>query len=815
MIVNWRLALLLAAIVLPASAGFADGPFANPSFEVGTAGWTRYSYSVPPVGDPALPVTGGVGSGQVFDAIPPSTIPNGDVVCGMQCDEGVAKNGGVYQVRYDWDGGPGTIYVTARAYSEWPDEMGPYPDGCGVRMGLVAGAVSDRSAVTNWVWFPWGPGWATRSVSVPGNGTYTLFIESYQPYPSLICSTLWDNVTWEAVPPIHIVQGPDVTIPGNEDYPDSTALITWRTDVASTSKVEYGPTADYGSTVTQATPTTNHSVLLTNLNHSSSYHFRVSSSASGYVACTSDDQTFLTPIQFSDAATSVSPDGLSTIFTWRTDVPCTSQVEYGDSTSYGHLSDEDTDLVQDHSLSISTLLQDHTYHFRLRGRNQPLFSDAVSSDHVFTTLPNPTSSLQNGSFELGHDGQTPSLYPWVQYNVIDPFGQTYAPIDGIIGPYPASGQLSWYKGIKAQSGSYFLGAGGQRKTKNGGVLQRIFVTPDTYYTFGAHLATVRQGGTDNDLRVKIGMDPDGGVDPTSENVRWWSTYSPTNDSQWHWATMAVKSGSGGVMTVFLHIQQLYANPWMVAAVDNVSFGTPSVMSIGQVKQAVDPLGVTLQGKIVTRVESDVVIFNGQPYTKAYIQETNCSAGIAVLFDRYSEKQPAVTNLVDLTGSLVLNGMEATIIAYDWDFDTGERKLPKPVALVQKALGGSARNQPGVMQTLGLSNHGLLVRIFGKVTMIESENLPFADAIAYIDDGSHMLERAPVPPEEPLYGIRVRLIDDFSRTVRKGDYVAVTGVLKVPLIDPDGWPSTDDEYYDLTVETTAPEDWDLLHSLSPP
>lgn len=802
--------LLFVALIVCASCALADQTVVNPSFEVGVAGWTTYGYSVPPVGDPGHPTAGGVGPGQMFDAVPPTTVPDGVSVCGTQCDEGIAANGGVYQ-RVVWTGGPTTIYVTGRAYSEWPPDMGggPYPDGCKVRMGLVAGESGSRSDVTSWVDFPWGTGWSTRSLNVSGPGTYTLFIESYQPYPALICSTLWDNVVWTAVPPIECTDGgPHVQVPGDEDYPDSTALVTWTTSVAATSKVEYGLTSGYGQSTENTTPTTDHSVLLTGLTNSSTYHFRVSSSAAGYSTWTSDDFVFQTPIQFSDVTTSVSSDGLSTIVMWRTDVPTTSQVEYGETTSYGSLTTEDTELVDEHSVSISGLLADHTYHFRVRGRNQPKYTDAFSKDYAFTTLPTPSTSLQNGSFELGHSGQTPSFYPWVQYTT---FSEGYHPIDGLVGPYPAGGSLSWYQGIKAESGSYFMGAGGQRVTKNGGALQRVFVTPGDIYTFGTHFATYRQGGTDKDLRVRLGIDPDGGVDPLSENVVWWSTFSPTNNSQWHWATLSAQAGAGGVMTLFLDIEQQYANNWMVAAIDNAQFGKPSAMSIGQLKQATDPLGAVLEDKIVTRVEGEAVVYNGVPYTKAYIQETNRSSGIAVLFDLFADEQPEVTNLVSLTGSLVLDGMEAAVVAFDWDFDRTPRDLPKPVGIPQRYLGGSARNQPSLNSVGGPSNVGLRVRIFGRVTYIDFEDMSFGEATAYIDDGSRLLDHQPEPGQNPVYGVRVRLVDNYTRRVRTGDYISVAGTLMLPLIDPDGWPNTDDEFYAYSVITQDLADWNVLHA----
>ena len=59
----------------------------------------------------------------------------------------------------------------------------------------------------------------------------------------------------------------------------SNALeLTWRTDEPSTCVLDYGVTSSYGSTVTLSTPAQAHTVLLTNLQPSISYDFRVTAS---------------------------------------------------------------------------------------------------------------------------------------------------------------------------------------------------------------------------------------------------------------------------------------------------------------------------------------------------------------------------------------------------------------------------------------------------------------------------------------------------------------------------------------------------------
>src|SRR5258705_4014733 len=65
----------------------------------------------------------------------------------------------------------------------------------------------------------------------------------------------------------------------------SAATITWTTDKLSDSQVDYGVTTAYGSSSPlNASPVTSHSVGLSGLTASTTYHFRVRSRASGNVA---------------------------------------------------------------------------------------------------------------------------------------------------------------------------------------------------------------------------------------------------------------------------------------------------------------------------------------------------------------------------------------------------------------------------------------------------------------------------------------------------------------------------------------------------
>jgi len=75
----------------------------------------------------------------------------------------------------------------------------------------------------------------------------------------------------------------------------SGAAITWATDEDSTSQVNYGATASYGSSSTLDSATvTNHSVTLTGLQPNTIYHYQVVSTNASGGSTTSGDSTFTT-----------------------------------------------------------------------------------------------------------------------------------------------------------------------------------------------------------------------------------------------------------------------------------------------------------------------------------------------------------------------------------------------------------------------------------------------------------------------------------------------------------------------------------------
>jgi hypothetical protein len=102
-----------------------------------------------------------------------------------------------------------------------------------------------------------------------------------------------------------------LTISNVQSTPTSTsATITWTTNLAADSTVNYGTTSAYGTTQHDATQTTQHSITLTGLNSNTTYHYQVQSANSGGTA-SSADLTFATSPIGTFQLTLVTPLALS------------------------------------------------------------------------------------------------------------------------------------------------------------------------------------------------------------------------------------------------------------------------------------------------------------------------------------------------------------------------------------------------------------------------------------------------------------------------------------------------------------------------
>ena len=201
-------------------------------------------------------------------------------------------------------------------------------------------------------------------------------------------------------------QDPQDTTPPTITFDPSTGIgqpsetqitISWTTNEDADSYIDYS--TDKSFSFTQGSPimTTEHSATLVGLKPGTLYYFRIrSSDPSGNQAIldnSGEGFTFVTlsgpnpPVISNIQITNVTYNSVT--ITWQTDIPSNSFVEYGFDTSYGKIVGQ-TELVTFHSVTLTGLLSEATYHFRVRSKAE---TEAVSQDYTFTTQPAPSITL--------------------------------------------------------------------------------------------------------------------------------------------------------------------------------------------------------------------------------------------------------------------------------------------------------------------------------------------------------------------------------------------------------------------------------------
>ncbi|HET6455837.1 MAG TPA: family 10 glycosylhydrolase, partial [Armatimonadota bacterium] len=164
----------------------------------------------------------------------------------------------------------------------------------------------------------------------------------------------------------------------------NSATITWTTDQAATSKVDYGLTTSYGSsTPLDSNLVTSHSMSLGGLAPSTLYHYRVTSSNTNGTSYSSD-YTFTTngpPIISNVQATDIG--ATSAVITWNTSTASSGLVNYGLTSGYGSQEIDPNGNTTSHTVSISDLTPETTYHYQCVSTNA--YGTDQTTDLTFAT----------------------------------------------------------------------------------------------------------------------------------------------------------------------------------------------------------------------------------------------------------------------------------------------------------------------------------------------------------------------------------------------------------------------------------------------
>ena len=173
---------------------------------------------------------------------------------------------------------------------------------------------------------------------------------------------------------------------------DTSAVITWESDEPATSQVMIcDPDGFCTWTERDETPVTTHSVNLSDLDPNTTYHLTVVSmdameneaTSEGDLATLAEGDTrppLISAVDISDRSES------SATISWTTDEAATSQVEYGATDAYGSATPVDEELTTSHSVTLTGLETDTTYHFSAKSKDASGNDATSETDQTFTTL---------------------------------------------------------------------------------------------------------------------------------------------------------------------------------------------------------------------------------------------------------------------------------------------------------------------------------------------------------------------------------------------------------------------------------------------
>ena len=173
----------------------------------------------------------------------------------------------------------------------------------------------------------------------------------------------------------------------------TTAVISWTTNEASSSSVDYGTSSgSLNLNVNSATPVTSHSVTLTGLTASTAYFYRVTSvDGSGNSASSpASPATFTTTANVAPTITNIvaTPGvGGSAHITWTTNLPSNSTVKYGTTSGALTQTVSDAGQVTSHALDLTGLTQGTTYFYQV--------TSTTAGGQASTAPASPASFAEN------------------------------------------------------------------------------------------------------------------------------------------------------------------------------------------------------------------------------------------------------------------------------------------------------------------------------------------------------------------------------------------------------------------------------------
>jgi phosphodiesterase/alkaline phosphatase D-like protein len=311
---------------------------------------------------------------------------------------GLAASASIDTVPSDAHSGSGSLKLAATAtwQGNWQSFAvtpgNTYTFGGWERSTTSGGYLSVFSYNASWVQLDQG-----THLVYPGTGAWTSRSGTYVAPPGTAYAligtqnsatgTFWfDDLTFSGGPPPALqISGVQATSNGT-----TSATVTWQTNNASNSRVDYGTTTGYGSAVTNASSASAHTISLSGLTPNTTYHYKVTSVDSFTQTTSSADATFTTtapPLLQISAVQATGIGTTSATITWQTNNASNSRVDSGTTTAYGNVVTNAT-AVSAHTLNLAGLSSNTTYHYMVTSVDA--YTQAASStDATFTTSSVP------------------------------------------------------------------------------------------------------------------------------------------------------------------------------------------------------------------------------------------------------------------------------------------------------------------------------------------------------------------------------------------------------------------------------------------
>jgi len=195
---------------------------------------------------------------------------------------------------------------------------------------------------------------------------------------------------------------------------DTSAKVSWQTNEAADSLIDYGLTPAYGASASSTDRVTVHSFDLTGLTIGTLYHFKIfSKDATGNSASTGD-LSFTTNDSVAPTISNlniIDITSTSAKVSWQTDEPADSKVDYGRTLAYEIGSIFNAAFGVGHLIPLAGLLPNTGYHIRVHSKDA-FGNETISLDKTFQTLKDAAAPTNVSNFVVAPSDSL-NLLNWV------------------------------------------------------------------------------------------------------------------------------------------------------------------------------------------------------------------------------------------------------------------------------------------------------------------------------------------------------------------------------------------------------------------